>query len=166
MADGHDGVGAQLAALPTELFDNILVRLEGHDLKQLRLARLFRRVCLSMLTADRDTFLHVALHPRLAKHVRILQWVVIPDSLPEVRRYQGITGHVFESDGKKPCFADQCWLPMRENRSDAINTLDAFRETLETTLDGLPRLDVLQLSSPSCSSGARKALLHKTPPPF
>ncbi|KAJ1323132.1 hypothetical protein MN608_11278 [Microdochium nivale] len=149
MADNDENGKPALSALPREVFDNIVSRLEGKDLKNLRLAHpghdgfilryLFRRVCLSMLKKDRAAFLAIA--------ELICQWAL--DNGYEGYEY-GIRDVVKE-------LMEVSWLPIGKDHSPAFAVWDAFRPIFDAALDNMPHLATLVME-PASSRAQRKRL--------
>ncbi|KAJ1323224.1 hypothetical protein MN608_11370 [Microdochium nivale] len=167
---------ANLAALPSEVFDSIASELDGRDLKSLRLAKtnndptilryLFRHIRLSILHHDRDAFLSIASRPHLAQHVQCLDWIQYPTNPDICARWLRPVGADYVEPIDESArqiatqFSHSCWLqpkpgfrqqsdPVIEDARHLAKSWDAFRPKLILAFVNMPCLDTLNISDPT-----------------
>ncbi|KAK4195278.1 hypothetical protein QBC40DRAFT_316642 [Triangularia verruculosa] len=174
---GHDN-GSQLGraelgremgitSLPFELLLSIIWndRLEEDDVKAARLtchvlapaaaSRLFFRIYISKLIADRDTFLAICNSPHLAQHVREVEWLEISHALGDfTNRFPAIEEELINTlyQYMETTSTSLFWLfntstgpQWSDYDADAVaatrtNTVAVFRPVFEAAIDKLPSL--------------------------
>lgn len=165
-----------ILSLPAELLLSIVWsdRLDQYDVQALRLScralapvaasRLFFRIYISKLIADRDAFLAICNSPHLVQHVREVEWLEVRYAPGDFGNKNKTIAKIYLEDGKELGVLDALhqhmetastslfWLfntpavPSRDGVDyDAIaatreNTIASFRPIFEAAVDNLPNL--------------------------
>lgn len=181
---------ASITSLPFEILTHILwnerlkrsdvaaVRLSCRELGPASAARLFYRISISKLRADRDAFLSICHRPYLAQNVREVEWLEISWDAGLMNRVTSRPNVKLEDD---EVIADlchhldtaveaECWLPNTPADADDVQreavesarekAVAGFRGTFQAAIDNLPNLHTF-VSRPMSST---RIIIHGSYP--